>query len=272
MTQQSSFRQQLSRTQNVPQQSGNPYPPDYDTAVALGLVSGASTWNKFGYNEDVDAGLTEVIAEFGGAFAQNIGTAETLNIVSSSANDATGGTGLRTAVIFGVDNDWNEIIDVVAMNGTTPVTSNLSFLGVNRLTIYQSGSASSNVGSIAATSSSGGITMATMPAGQGTSQQCIFYVPAGKTFLASWLYLSAIKSSGGGTAEVTFYAYVYADLVGSQFEVFRDTIDLSTESHLNVKSKEPFVITEKSIFWIEADSDSANTSVRGRFSGKLVSS
>ena len=243
---------------------------NYNERVALGLQEGATTWNKFGYNEDVDGALTEVVAEFGGAFAQNIGTAETLNIVSSSTDNATGGTGLRTAVIFGVDDDWNEITDVVAMNGTTPVTSNLAFRGVNRMTIYQSGSALSNVGAIAATSSSGGITMATMPAGQGTTQQCIFYVPAGKTFLASWIYLSALKKSGSGTAEITFKAFVYADVVGAQFEVYRDTIDLTVRDHIQLSPPEPFPITEKSIFWIEADSDSANTSVRCRFSGKLV--
>ena len=243
----------------------------YNDRVALGSVRGSTIWNKFGYNEDVDASPAEVVAEFGGAFLQNIGTAETLSIASTSADDATGGTGLRTLVIFGVDNDWNEITDVVAMNGVTPVVSNLAFLGVNRMTIYQSGTAPSNVGKITATSSTGGVIMATMPAGQGTTQQCIFYVPAGKTFLATWIYLSALKSSGGGTAEITFKGFVYADLVGAQFEVYRDTISLGTRDHISLQPPEPFPITEKSIFWIEADSDSANTSVRGRFSGKLIS-
>lgn len=242
----------------------------FSDRVAQGKVKGASTWNKFGYNDTISTGTPQMLAEFGGTFVQNIGTAETLSIVSDDAADTSAGTGLRTVVIFGVDDDWNEITDVVAMNGVTPVTSNLSFLGINRMTIYQSGTALSNVGTITATTSGGGVTMATMPAGKGTTQQCFFYVPAGETFLTTWLYFDAIKSSGGGNPEVTFYGYIYSSLVDSQFEIYEDTVDTSVGDHLQLKPAEPFVVTEKSIIWFEVSSTSNNTSVRGRFSGKLL--
>lgn len=251
-------------------------PTDYTTEVALGRRQGASLWNKFGYNEDIDSATPEVIASFGGAFNQRLTNAEQLDIVSTSTNDTnSSGTGVRQLVIFGVGgtsaSDRNEITDVVALNGTTTVNSNLLFWGVNRMTIFQSGTANSNVGTITATAGTSGNTMAQMPAGEGTTQQCIFYVPESYQFLATWLYTHAIKSSGGGSnPDVTFKAYVYSEVVGSQFEVYRDDIDLSIETSRDIKPPEPFVIGEKSVFWIEASTTSNNTSVRCRFSGKLI--
>ena len=42
-------------------------PSDFHTEVALGRRQGVTTWNKFGYNDDIDSS-TEVIASFGGTF------------------------------------------------------------------------------------------------------------------------------------------------------------------------------------------------------------
>lgn len=248
---------------------------DMTTEIALGRRQGAQTWNKFGYNEDIDTANAEVIAEFGGGFDQRLGNAEVLDISSDNAADDSAGTGVRQLVIFGVGgtsaSDRNDIVDVIAMDGTNTVTSNLLFWGVNRMTIFQSGSSDSNVGTITADASVSGNTMATMPAGQGTTQQMIFYVPEGHQFLATWLYLEVVKQSGGGSPIVNFRGYVYSEVVGSQFEIFRDSIDLSNgeDSVIQLNPGEPFVIGESSILWFEAETTSNNTSVRGRFSGKL---
>ena len=246
-------------------------PTDFTTEVALGRRQGMSTWSKFGYNDDIDTGTQEVIASFGGAFDQEIGSGETMDIVSTSANDTnSSGTGVRQVVIFGVDENWDEQTEVLALNGTSAVTTTGSWLGINRMTIFTSGSADSNVGTITATATTSSNTMAEMPAGQGTTQQCIFYVPDGHRFLATWVYLDAIKSSGGGSPEVTFYGYVYSDVVNSRFEIYRDTIDTSIGDHVNLAPAEPFLVGERSILWFEAGTSANNTSVRGRFSGKLI--
>lgn len=244
---------------------------DYTTEVALGNVSGATTWNKFGYNEDVDTAAPEVLASFGGVFNQRLSAGETLDIVSTSANDTnSSGTGVRQLVIFGVNGDWDLVTEVIALNGTSTVTTSNSFRGVNRMTIFNSGSANSNVGTITATATTSGNTMAEMPPDEGTTQQMIFYVPRNHQFLATWLYLNAVKSSGGGNPVATFKGFVYSDVVDSQFEVFRDGLDTSSEQHINLKPSEPFVIGEQSILWFEASTSANNTSVRGRFSGKLI--
>jgi len=248
-------------------------PTDYTAEVALGRRQGAATWNKFGYNDDVDTGTSEVLASFGGAFNQKLSSGETLSIVSTSANDTnSSGTGVRQAIIFGVDSNWDQVTEVIALNGLTPVVTSNSYLGVNRLTIYSSGSLDSNDGTITATASTSGNVMAEMPAGLGTSQQCIFYVPRNHQFLATWLKINVIKSSGGGSPEVTFKGWVYSDVVSSKFEIYRDTIDLSGSNgdRIVLNPAEPFVVGEKSIFWLDSTTTANNTKVRGRFSGKLI--
>ena len=247
-------------------------PTDFTTEVGLGRRQGTSTWNKFGYNSDVDTGGSEVLASFGGAFNQKLVPGETLDVVSDSASDTnSSGTGVRLLIIFGVDSNWDEVTEVVTMNGLTPVTTTNSYVGINRMTIYTSGSSDSNVGTVTATATTSSNVMATMPAGEGTTQQCLFYVPRNHQFLATWLYLTAIKSSGGGSnPDVTFKVFVYSNVVDSQFEVYRDDIDLSIETTKQISPNEPFIIGEKSIFWIEASTTANNTSVRGRFSGKLI--
>ena len=138
-------------------------PTDFTSEVALGLRQGLATWNKFGYNTDVDTTTDpEIIANFGGAYTAT-SVSSVLNIRSSSANDTSGGTGVNSLVLFGVDDDWDLVTEVVTLNGTTNVTTTNSYIGVNRMTIYTSGSSNSNVGTITATSSAG-TTMAQMNA------------------------------------------------------------------------------------------------------------
>ena len=246
-------------------------PTEYKTEVALGRRQGATTWSKFGYNLALNATTNEVFASFGGAFNQRLASGETLSIVSSDAQDDSTGTGVRQLIIFGVDANWDLVTEVVALDGTSPVTTSNSFLGVNRMTIFTSGSSNSNVGVITATASTSSNVMAEMPAAQGTTQQCIFYVPKNYQFLTTWLYLEANKSSGGGNPVVSWFGKVYSGVVDSEFEVARGRLDTQIKNFIDLKPSEPFVIGEKSILWFEGVSTSNNTELTtGRFSGKLI--
>ena len=243
-------------------------PSDFNSEVALGRRQGISTWNKFGYNENVDTGAASVIADFGGVF-QRITTGETIDIVSTSTDDTAGGDGCKSIVIYGVDENWDEQIVVIDLDGTTPVQTTESWLGVNRVAIYLAGSLQANAGTITLSSSTTAITLASMPVGEGTSQQLIFYVPRKHQFLATWLHLDAIKLTGGTTPKTNFFGWVFSDVSNARYNVYRDGIDTSNETHSDMKPTEPFVIGEKSVLYFEATTDTNNTVVRGRLSGKL---
>lgn len=239
-----------------------------DEAAAMGYIKGVEVWNKFGYNNDVDTG-TEVIAAFGGTFTAPT-TARTLSIVSSSANDDDEGTGLNSVVLFGIDENRDALVEVVTLNGQTPVTTSNTFLGVNRIAPFLCGAGLVNDGTITATLTTDDILIATMPAGENVTQQCIFYVPSNYTFLTSGLYGSVLKLSGGSSPVVLIKGWVYSPIANSKILVFEDKIDASVENHIRFASDESFPVTEKSVLWFEVTTDQNNTAIDFRFSGKLV--
>ena len=243
-------------------------PTDYHTEVALSLRQGATTWNKFGYNADIDTG-TEIIASWGGTF-QFLTSGETIDIVSSSADDDDGGTGVNSVVIYGVDENWDEQIEVVTLNGTTTVTTTSQWIGINRVAVFLSGTGRTNAGTIDVTATTSGFQMAQMPAGGGVTQQLIFYVPRNHQFLAEWLFFSAVKTSGGSSPVLEFYGQVYSAVNNTVQEVFRSELDVAIGNILEVSPPIPFPVGEKSILYFECDTNTANTKVTGRFSGELI--
>jgi hypothetical protein len=247
-------------------------PSDFHTEVALGRRQGATTWNKFGYNTNVSSASPELIASWGGTF-QYLTTGETIDIVSTSTDDVvTTGTGARGIVIYGVDENWEEQVEVVNLNGTTTVTTSSQWIGINRISVYLAGSGKQNAGTISVTATTAGYDMAEMPATQGTSQQMIFYVPVGHNFLAQWLHFNALKTSGGSKPEVEVLGYVYSAVSNAEYEVYRGAMDIFNANDIDVNPPVPFVIAEKSILWFNCDTDTSSTSIKGRFSGELVRS
>lgn len=239
------------------------YESTYKYRVAMGQIDGQTTWNKFGYNLDIDTTGQEVISSFGGTFTPLL-TESVLSFVSTSANDVNGGTGCHGLVVYGIDSGRNSKIEVVFMNGTTPVVSTSLWLGVNRVSIFRAGSLLVNEGRIDITA--GAAIQAQLPAGSSTTEQLIFFTQVGHTAMIDWLYLNAQKTSGGGNPKVTFIGYVYSSVSNARYEVFRFIIDTQTESSLNLRPSQPFVVGEKSCFWVEALTDVNNTQVNGRFS------
>jgi hypothetical protein len=245
-------------------------PSDYHTEVATGRRQGSEIWNKFGYNVDVDTGADEIIASWGGTF-QFLTTGETIDIVSSSANDVnTTGTGAYGLVIYGVDENWDSAVEVVFLNGTTTVTTTSQWIGINRISVYSAGSLQENDGVIDVTATTSGYQMAQMPATQGTSQQCIFYVPAKHKFLADWMLFNVLKTSGGSKPELDIFGYVYSAVSNAKYEVYRGAMDISLINTLEVNPHLPFIVGEKSILWFNASTNVNNTSVKCRFSGELI--
>lgn len=244
-------------------------PTDYHYEVALSRRQGHTTWNKFGYNNDVDSAAQETIWSVGGLY-QKMSAPDTLDVVSTSANDDSGGTGCTGVIIYGVDENWDTQIEVVTMDGLTPVTTTNQWCGVNRVSIYAAGTGQTNDGVITATKTTGGTTHAQMPAGEGTTQHAFLYVPRNHIFLADWLYLNALKLSGGGNPRVTFKGVVFSNVSNAYYEVFRKQIDTQVENTLDVRPSQPFVVGEQSILEFRAETDTNNTEVSCRFSGILA--
>ena len=238
---------------------------DFHYDIALGRREGASTWNKWGYNQDVDTASAETIWSFGGTFVP-LSSAETMEVVSTSTDDDAGGTGATAIVIYGVDSNWEDVIEVVTMDGTTAVTTTNSYFGINRIALYTAGSTNANVGDINITATTAGTNQAQVPAGEGSTQQCLFFVADNTTALMDWLMVNVVKTSGGGNPLVTIKGFVKSLVSGAIYEVFRYNLDTQREGHVELNPSQPFVVGEKSLFWLSAETDVNNTAVSARFS------
>jgi hypothetical protein len=246
-------------------------PTDFRYEVALNRRQGYTTWNKWGYNSDIDVATSpETVWSAGGLFVQ-MTTADTLTLVSTSANDADAGTGANSVVITGVDENWDEQILVVTLNGLTPVvTTGFSWLGVNRMAVYVAGSLQYNEGILTAAATTATTTQAHVPATEGSTQQAFLFVPRAHTALLDWLFLNVTKLAGGVKPEIIFRAFVTSSVSNSRYEIFRDIVDVAIENHTHLTPSQPFVVGEKSLIEFQATSDTDNTAASARFSGIIV--
>lgn len=238
-------------------------PSDYHNEVALGIRQGSSLWNKFGYNNDVDTG-TETIWEPGGLFVAPT-SAQTLTIVSTSTDDDVGGSGCQSVIVYGVDGNYDFQTEVVELDGTTPVVTSNTWLGVNRVAAYLG----ANVGRIVATATTDTTVQASIPATEGTTQQCIFFVPRKHTALGRGVLLNVNKLSGA-SPKVTVVCWVTSLVSNARYNVFQYTIDTAVENHLIFDPIFPFPVGEKSLIEWRATTNTDNTVVNLRFSMEVI--
>ncbi len=177
--------------------------PIYDQ-VSLGLHPGVTKMAKYGRNPDIDTGSTpEDVWNGGGLYTGFPASAETLDVVSSSASDDIASTGTQKLTLHGLDADYAEITEEVTLEGTTPVTTSQAFLRCSRAKVSQCGSNGTNVGTITVDQSTSGAVMAVLPAGYGTTVIAAWTVPADKTALCVGFRVRMVRLNGSaGSAEV----------------------------------------------------------------------
>lgn len=148
----------------------------------IGRVTGHSRMAVYGHRAAPVAG--DDIWEGGGAYPF-LTVASKLEILSASANDTAAGTGARTFNVMGLDANFNQITEVITMNGVTPVVTVNSFLRVNTCNIASAGSGNTNAGDVTLRVQGAGSTQAIARAGYGFAKSCVFTVPNGFTLLVT---------------------------------------------------------------------------------------
>ena len=231
----------------------------FDLQVARGQIAYHYSIYKFGNNPAVANSLATIWQQ-GGLYSY-LSAATVLKVSSSSTDDTSAGTGARTVELFGLDGDYNEISEVVTLNGQTEVNSTQSYLRINRMIVRSGGSGGANAGVIYA--GTGTVTTG-VPAniyatinGDGSNQtlMALWTVPAGYT-----AYLMQYDVSNGTTSNTP--AVCKLSLVARPFgEVFqiKDVKSLTTGMHIENTLIVPVKFTEKTD--IEARAISSSNSV-----------
>lgn len=146
--------------------------------------------NKFGTNATVAANATEDVWTKGGLYPF-LTSAQNLTVVSDSTEDNVGETGVYKVQLEGLDINYSEIKEVVALNGTTPVVTDSEFFRIFRVKCLDCGSAGSNVGTIDVSYNS--ITRAEVIPLVGQTKMMIWTVPEGR-ILYIWDFVASEQS------------------------------------------------------------------------------
>jgi hypothetical protein len=231
----------------------------FELQVARGQITGHKTVFKFGYNSDVGA-TKETIWEQGGLYAYPA-SATVMTVSSSSTDDTAAGTGARTVEVFGLDADYNEINEVVTLNGQTAVNTTKSYLRINRGIVRSAGSGGVNAGTIYTGT---GTVTAGVPAnvylsinGDGDNQtlMALWTVPAGYT---AFLTKMALSTGTSTNTKAVLNASLVARPYGEVFQI-KERFTLTDGAHEQFYTF-PLKFTEKTDLEMRAFSSSGSVS------------
>ncbi len=228
----------------------------FELQVARGQVAWHYPLFKFGNNTAVGNSLETIWAE-GGLYSY-LTSATVLKVSSSSTDDTSAGTGARTVQLYGLDGDYNEITEIVTLNGQTAVNTTQSFLRINRLIVRSAGSGGANAGIIYA--GTGTVTTG-VPAniyatinGDGTNQtlMALWTIPAGYTgYLMQYDVSNGTTSNTPAVCKLLLVARPY----GEVFQT-KDIKSLTTGMHIENTLIIPVEFAEKTDIEVRAVSSS----------------
>jgi len=230
----------------------------FELQVARGQIAFHKTIFKFGFNPDIDDSLETVWAE-GGLYSY-LSAATILKVSSSSTADDEGSTGAETVQLYGLDADYNEINEIVTLDGQTAVDTVNEFLRINRMVVRSAGSGGTNAGVIYA--GTGTVTAgvpankyATVAAGDGQSLMALWTVPAGYSAYVTQTDITVATTQNNKYATIHFVARP----LGEVFQV-KDKFVKSEGGHTQLYAF-PLKFEEKTDIEFRAIGDSAGADI-----------
>jgi len=205
----------------------------FELQVSRNQVDGHTPINIFGFSTTVGSTalgpLWEGLTLSGGAYVYPT-TAAPLVLVSDSASD----TSALSIRIEGLGAGFVPLVETIALNGTTNVTTTNSFLRINLMSTTNG----LNVGNV--TAKIGSTTYAKIAAGIGQTQMSLYTVPAGYTFYLS--YVQSDASIGFTSSNYMKYAEYNKDNATGETNLLNQTTFVQS---LNIPYSCPIAHTEK---------------------------
>lgn len=194
------------------------------TQVAMGLVSGAEIITLTGFNNSVS---TSEETYWMGSSAFTWPTSATAATISSGSTNDDGspvGTGCNTARVRYVNSTYDEVNEVLTLDGQTGVSLSATTLGVNLIECVAAGTGLTNAGVIYVGT---GTVTAGVPAtvynradaGFGRSGSAFYMVPDDRAVLL-------LDIDIGVTVAQINYAYLYKQIEGGAFNLIANFISL----------------------------------------------
>lgn len=239
----------------------------FELQVARGQIQGHKSVVVFGFNPDVDTSQVSVwplpsLITFPSNALQ-------MTVSSSNANDTSAGTGARTIVVQGLDADYNEVSEIVTMNGQTPVTMIASLLRINYAYVLTAGSGNGAAGDIY-------IGTGTVTAGVPATTYDIVKFDYNTTITGSWTvparYTAYVSQGLFSSGQAGGSNQVQGRLLTRGTDNIRRTAAVTTINNgvADYLFEYPIVIQEKTTIEATAIGSSSNNSVSSMFILLLV--
>jgi hypothetical protein len=183
---------------------------DIDPGVPLsfpGLVSGRGVAqapefivSKFGQNLAI-SGIEDIWSN-GGLYPWP-SAAATIEVLSGSDDDKSGGAGALTMEVQGLDANFDLASETFTLNGVGVVGGNVTFTRVFRAFVTTTATyGGSNTGLITVRVNTGGATLATIVAAKGQTQLALYTVPAGYTAYMTSIRMHVSTTNDGVSMEL----------------------------------------------------------------------
>ena len=224
----------------------------FELQVVRNQIENHKTVFKFGFNPDVNSS-EETIWDVGGIYAYP--SSAVAMTVTTDAGTPANDNGVKV-IVFGLDEDYNEVNDEVTLAGAGTATTTQTFFRVFRA--YVSGS-QAPTGNLNITN--GGTTYARITLNENQTLMAMWTVPAGYTG-----FLDHVNIATGTT---NANQYVTAQIVQrTQGGVFRVMMKqtLSSGGVADFLLRYPIEISEKTDLEVRAESSGSNNLISANFS------
>lgn len=188
----------------------------YGAEVARGEVAGATIFGAYGKLTTGGAVVNNIIWPNGAFTFPDQVTGETISFVSSSAQDAVGGTGVSRVEVHYLDVDLQPQSAFITLTGITPVTGQLSGVRfIQCMHVEDVGTDVSAAGLVEAyRATDAAVVFSLIEAGAERCSSSMRMVPAGKRLMVE----AAVASSVSGTAAAgTIVEIVATELDNHQY-------------------------------------------------------
>ena len=183
-------------------------PNEFLVNVSRGKVVGAEPFDGFGRR--ATAGAEANVLWPDGAWVNPVSTGVQLSVVSTSASDGVGGTGIRSLELHYLDANLAPQSEILILNGTTPVltaATNIRFMQCMHMDTF--GSTKAAVGTI--TASNGGNTHSQVSVQRVRCESSMRMVPAGKRLFVTSFSAGSISGTAAASTIISLASSKFGD-------------------------------------------------------------
>jgi hypothetical protein len=235
---------------------------EFGLDVSRGLITNVGHFYIFGFNPDVGTSVEDIQSN-GGLYTW-LQSAVTIEAVSTSADDTAEGSGARSIVVHGLDENWDPVDVTLTMNGTSATTASTeTLIRLNYAEVVDTGTYASDTvtgtqaGDITIRTSGGGATHLVIPSAAGgftwkfgRSAAARYSVPRGKM---AFLKDAELSNTASKPCDVVLWSRKGGNVITPPYtpkEAFLEFEELEGQRLLSLDT--PIEFPEYTDIWVSA--------------------